>query len=96
MPIDWDAAKAQAEQRDQEIRDQAAALARAQREAYLADRERIAREQPEAIDIALRLLKCKDESLHQKIKDAAEQADLVTLRQWRDNLRFTQSRSHLG
>lgn len=80
MPIDWDAATAEAEQREQGLREQAGAIRRARREAYLNDRERIEREQPEAVEIAVRMLRSTPERYHSEIRDAAEVADLETLR----------------
>jgi hypothetical protein len=88
MPIDWNAAVAQAEQHEREQQKQRDEQARLWREQYLADRERIEREQPKAIELALRLLKTAPAERQQEIKDAAEVADLTTLRNLEASARF--------
>lgn len=88
MPIDWNAAAAEAEQREEELREQAEAARQARRKAYLTDRERIEREQSEAVEIAVRMLRWAPEKFHSGIKDAAEVADLATLRKLERTLPF--------
>lgn len=81
MPIDWDAVLEKHEQAERETLEQLREAKREQREAYLADAERIVREQPEAVEVALKLLRSRPEHT-EKIKAAAEVADLEKLKTW--------------
>jgi hypothetical protein len=80
MPIDWEAELERVEQEARSAAEQRRQAERRRREAYLADRERIEREQPEAIELALGLLRRQPEHRHERIKQAAEVADLEKLK----------------
>lgn len=90
MPIDWDAERTAAKEREAHAAATAAQAAadhqrqKAEREAerragYLADAERIQRHRPMAIEAALYLMDTEPAETHQAIKEAAEAADLETL-----------------
>jgi len=80
MSIDWEAQLERVEQEARSAAEQQRQAEHSRREAYLADRERIERERPEAIEIALRLLQKQPEHRHERIKQAAEVADLERLK----------------
>lgn len=87
MPIDWDAVLEKREQEEREMLEQMRDAKRERRAAYLADAERIVREQPEAVEIALKLLRSRPDHA-EKIKAAAEVADLEKLKQWERTAHF--------
>lgn len=87
MPIDWDTETERAKQAERARHEQAEELRRQRRDAYLADTERITRDQPEAIEIALRLMRQRPDC-EEQVKAAAEVADLEKLKQWASDVRF--------
>lgn len=91
MTIDWDAENERIERPHRAALEAAREARRQRRAAYLADTERIARERPEAIEIALRLLKRRPDG-EAKIKAAAEVADLEQLREWERTAHFAVQR----